>query len=71
VLAAIRLSKATIRKMMQPVLGSDLQSDRHFNCRGRPVPIAGSDAPTRIRALAMSASSITVVSNAMLLRRSL
>jgi len=72
VLAAIRLSKASVRKMKQNLFWAAIYKVIAISiAAGRAVPIAGSDAPTRIRALAMSASSITVVSNAMLLRRSL
>jgi hypothetical protein len=50
VLAAIRLSKATVRKMKQNLFwAAILQRDRHSDCRGSTVSVAGSDAPTRIR----------------------
>ena len=70
VLAAIRLSKATVRKMTQNLFWAAI-----YNVIAIPVA-AGVLYPLgillnpAISALAMSASSITVVSNALLLRRS-
>ncbi len=70
VLAAIRLSKATVRKMKQNLFWAAA-----YNLVAIPVA-AGVLYPTfglllrpEFGALAMSASSITVVSNALLLRR--
>jgi len=69
VLGAIRLSKATVRKMKQNLFWAAI-----YNIVAIPVA-AGALYPfgvllrPEIGALAMSASSITVVSNALLLRR--
>jgi len=70
VLAAIKLSKATVRKMKQNLFWAAI-----YNIIAIPVA-AGALYPTlglmlrpEFGALAMSASSITVVSNALLLRR--
>jgi Cu2+-exporting ATPase len=72
VLDAIRLSKATVRKMKQNLFWAAI-----YNVIAIPIA-AGALYPTlglmlrpELGALAMSASSITVVSNALLLRRAL
>jgi Cu2+-exporting ATPase len=70
VLAAIRLSKATVRKMKQNLFWAAI-----YNVIAIPVaagvlyPSLGFMLRPEFGALAMSASSITVVSNALLLRR--
>jgi P-type Cu2+ transporter len=70
VLAAIRLSKATVRKMKQNLFWAAI-----YNVIAIPVaagmlyPGLGIMLRPELGALAMSASSITVVSNALLLRR--
>jgi len=70
VLAAIRLSKATVRKMKQNLFWAAI-----YNVVAIPVaagalyPSLGLMLRPEFGALAMSASSITVVSNALLLRR--
>jgi Cu2+-exporting ATPase len=70
VLAAIRLSKATVRKMKQNLFWAAI-----YNVVAIPVaagvlyPSLGVMLRPEFGALAMSASSITVVSNALLLRR--
>jgi Cu2+-exporting ATPase len=70
VLAAIRLSKATVRKMRQNLFWAAI-----YNLIAIPVaagalyPSLGLVLRPEFGALAMSASSITVVSNALLLRR--
>ncbi|MGI9149028.1 MAG: heavy metal translocating P-type ATPase [Chloroflexota bacterium] len=70
VLAAIRISKATVRKMKQNLLCAAI-----YNVVAIPVaagalyPSLGLVLRPEFGALAMSASSITVVSNALLLRR--
>src|SRR5256886_9331497 len=70
VLAAIRLSKATVRKMKQNLFWAAI-----YNVIAIPVaagvlyPTLGIMLRPEFGALAMSASSITVVSNALLLRR--
>ncbi|MGH2351412.1 MAG: HAD-IC family P-type ATPase, partial [Chloroflexota bacterium] len=70
VLAAIRLSKATVRKMRQNLFWAAI-----YNVIAIPVaagalfPSLGIVLRPEFGALAMSASSITVVSNALLLRR--
>jgi P-type Cu2+ transporter len=70
VLAAIRLSKATVRKMKQNLFWAAI-----YNLIAIPVaagalyPWFGVMLRPEFGALAMSASSITVVSNALLLRR--
>jgi Cu2+-exporting ATPase len=70
VLAAIRLSKATVRKMKQNLFWAAI-----YNVIAIPVaagvlyPWLGIVLRPEWGALAMSASSITVVSNALLLRR--
>jgi P-type Cu2+ transporter len=70
VLAAIRLSKATVRKMRQNLFWAAI-----YNLVAIPVaagalyPSMGLLLRPEFGALAMSASSITVVSNALLLRR--
>jgi Cu2+-exporting ATPase len=70
VLAAIRLSKATVRKMKQNLFWAAI-----YNVIAIPVaagalyPALGLMLRPEFGALAMSASSITVVSNALLLRR--
>jgi P-type Cu2+ transporter len=70
VLAAIRLSKATVRKMKQNLFWAAI-----YNVIAIPVaagalyPWLGIMLRPEFGALAMSASSITVVSNALLLRR--
>ena len=70
VLAAIRLSKATVRKMKQNLFWAAI-----YNVVAIPVaagvlyPSLGIMLRPEFGALAMSASSITVVSNALLLRR--
>jgi Cu2+-exporting ATPase len=70
VLAAIRLSKATVRKMKQNLFWAAI-----YNVVAIPVaagvlyPTLGLMLRPEFGALAMSASSITVVSNALLLRR--
>lgn len=72
VLAAIRLSKATVRKMRQNLFWAAI-----YNMIAIPVaagvlyPSLGLMLRPEFGALAMSASSITVVSNALLLRREL
>lgn len=69
VLAAIRLSKATVRKMKQNLFWAAI-----YNVVAIPVaagvlyPAFGILLRPEFGALAMSASSITVVSNALLLR---
>jgi Cu2+-exporting ATPase len=71
VLSAIRLSKATVRKMKQNLFWAAI-----YNVIAIPVaagalhPWFGIMLRPEFGALAMSASSITVVSNALLLRRS-
>lgn len=71
VLAAIRLSKATVRKMKQNLFWAAI-----YNLIAIPIaagalyPSVGLLLRPEFGALAMSASSITVVSNALLLRRS-
>ena len=71
VLAAIRLSKATVRKMKQNLFWAAI-----YNVVAIPVaagvlyPGFGILLRPEFGALAMSASSITVVTNALLLRRS-
>ena len=71
VLAAIRLSKATVRKMKQNLFWAAI-----YNLVAIPVaagvlyPAFGLLLRPEFGALAMSASSITVVTNALLLRRS-
>ena len=71
VLAAIRLSKATVRKMKQNLFWAAI-----YNVVAIPVaagvlyPAFGILLRPEFGALAMSASSITVVTNALLLRRS-
>jgi Cu2+-exporting ATPase len=70
VLAAIRLSKATVRKMKQNLFWAAI-----YNVVAIPVaagalyPAFGVMLRPEFGALAMSASSITVVSNALLLRK--
>jgi Cu2+-exporting ATPase len=70
VLAAIRLSKATVRKMKQNLFWAAI-----YNVIAIPIaagvlyPSLGLMLRPEFGALAMSASSITVVSNALLLRR--
>jgi Cu2+-exporting ATPase len=70
VLGAIRLSKATVRKMKQNLFWAAI-----YNLIAIPVaagalyPSFGLMLRPEFGALAMSASSITVVSNALLLRR--
>ena len=70
VLAAIRLSKATVRKMKQNLFWAAI-----YNVIAIPMaagvlyPWLGIMLRPEFGALAMSASSITVVSNALLLRR--
>jgi Cu2+-exporting ATPase len=70
VLAAIRLSRATVRKMKQNLFWAAI-----YNVVAIPVaagvlyPSLGIMLRPEFGALAMSASSITVVSNALLLRR--
>ena len=70
VLAAITLSKATVRKMKQNLFWAAI-----YNVVAIPVaagvlyPALGIVLRPEVGALAMSASSITVVSNALLLRR--
>jgi Cu2+-exporting ATPase len=70
VLAAIKLSKATVRKMKQNLFWAAI-----YNVVAIPVaagalyPALGLMLRPEFGALAMSASSITVVSNALLLRR--
>jgi Cu2+-exporting ATPase len=70
VLAAIRLSRATVRKMKQNLFWAAI-----YNVIAIPVaagvlyPSLGVMLRPEVGALAMSASSITVVSNALLLRR--
>jgi Cu2+-exporting ATPase len=70
VLAAIKLSKATVRKMKQNLFWAAI-----YNVIAIPVaagvlyPAFGVMLRPEFGALAMSASSITVVSNALLLRR--
>jgi len=70
VLAAIRLSKATVRKMKQNLFWAAI-----YNVVAIPVaagalyPAFGLLLRPEFGALAMSASSITVVTNALLLRR--
>ncbi|HEY3062425.1 MAG TPA: copper-translocating P-type ATPase [Chloroflexota bacterium] len=70
VLAAIKLSKATVRKMKQNLFWAAI-----YNVIAIPVaagvlyPAFGLMLRPEFGALAMSASSITVVSNALLLRR--
>ena len=70
VLAAIRLSKATVRKMKQNLFWATI-----YNVIAIPLaagvlyPSLGIMLRPELGALAMSASSITVVSNALLLRR--
>jgi len=70
VLAAIRLSKATVRKMKQNLFWAAI-----YNLIAIPIaagalyPAFGLLLRPEVGALAMSASSITVVSNALLLRR--
>ena len=70
VLAAIRLSKATVRKMKQNLFWAAI-----YNVIAIPIaagvlyPSLGMMLRPEFGALAMSASSITVVSNALLLRR--
>jgi P-type Cu2+ transporter len=72
VLGAIRLSKATVRKMKQNLFWAAI-----YNLVAIPVaagvlyPSLGLMLRPEFGALAMSASSITVVSNALLLRRAL
>ncbi|MFN0072276.1 MAG: copper-translocating P-type ATPase [Chloroflexota bacterium] len=72
VLGAIRLSKATVRKMKQNLFWAAI-----YNVIAIPVaagalyPSLGIMLRPEFGALAMSASSITVVSNALLLRRAL
>jgi Cu2+-exporting ATPase len=72
VLAAIRLSRATVRKMRQNLFWAAI-----YNVIAIPVaagalyPAFGLLLRPEFGALAMSASSITVVSNALLLRREL
>ena len=71
VLGAIRLSKATVRKMKQNLFWAAI-----YNVIAIPIaagalyPAFGLLLRPEFGALAMSASSITVVSNALLLRRS-
>jgi Cu2+-exporting ATPase len=70
VLAAIKLSKATVRKMKQNLFWAAI-----YNVIAIPIaagvlyPSLGLMLRPEFGALAMSASSITVVSNALLLRR--
>ena len=70
VLAAIKLSRATVRKMKQNLFWAAI-----YNVIAIPVaagvlyPVFGLMLRPEFGALAMSASSITVVSNALLLRR--
>jgi Cu2+-exporting ATPase len=70
VLVAIRLSKATVRKMRQNLFWAAI-----YNVIAIPVaagalyPVLGLVLRPEFGALAMSASSITVVTNALLLRR--
>jgi Cu2+-exporting ATPase len=70
VLAAIELSKATVRKMWQNLFWAAI-----YNVVAIPIaagafyPSLGIALRPEFSALAMSASSITVVSNALLLRR--
>src|SRR5207253_9970485 len=70
VLAAIRLSRATVRKMKQNLFWAAI-----YNVIAIPIaagvlyPAFGLMLRPEFGALAMSASSITVVSNALLLRR--
>jgi Cu2+-exporting ATPase len=70
VLGAIRLSKATVRKMKQNLFWAAI-----YNVIAIPIaagvlyPSLGLALRPEFGALAMSASSITVVTNALLLRR--
>src|SRR3989304_4264111 len=70
VVGAIKLSKATVRKMRQNLFWAAI-----YNVIAIPVagggllPAFGLMLRPEFGALAMSASSITVVSNALLLRR--
>src|SRR4030081_319573 len=70
VIAAIRLSKATVRKMKQNLFWAAI-----YNVIAIPIaagalyPSFGIMLRPEFGALAMSASRITVVSNALLLRR--
>ena len=70
VLAAIQISKATVRKMRQNLFWAAI-----YNLIAIPIaagvlyPVFGILLRPEFGALAMSASSITVVSNALLLRR--
>lgn len=70
VLAAIRLSKATVTKMKQNRLWAAAHDLVAIPiAAGALYPALGLTLRPEFGALAMSASSITVVSNALLLRR--
>jgi len=70
VLAAIRLSKATVRKMKQNLFWAAIYNVIAISlAAGVLYPSLGIMLRPELGALAMSASSITVVSNALLLRR--
>src|SRR5690348_6726441 len=63
VLAAIKISRATVRKMQQNLfLGSDLQRGRDPGRGGVLYPASGLMLRSEFGALAMCVSSITVVS---------
>src|SRR6266852_5362635 len=68
--AAIRISKATVRKMKQNLFWSAIYNVVAIPlAAGALYPSLGLILRPEVGALAMSASSITVVSNALLLRR--
>jgi cation transport ATPase len=70
VLGAIQLSKATVRKMKQNLFWAAIYNPVAIPiAAGALYPSLGLLLRPEFGALAMSASSITVVSNALLLRR--
>jgi cation transport ATPase len=69
VLAAIRLSKATVRKMKQNLFWAAIYNTIAIPIAGGILYPIGILLNPAIGALAMSASSITVATNAVLLKR--
>jgi Cu2+-exporting ATPase len=69
VLAAIRLSKATVRKMKQNLFWAAIYNVLAIPLAGGALAALGFLLNPAVAALAMSASSITVATNAVLLKR--
>jgi len=67
--AAIELSRATYRKMIQISFGRPLTTWSPFQLREVFSSAGGVDLPMSVGAAAMSASTIIVAANAQLLRR--